>query len=364
MSVTKTLGYAIIFSVLLFISSCASHIGTAGVPESGYNYNKAIAQSKDEQLLLNLVRLRYRDSVVFMDISGVSSQQSYTTSLSASAGFPLRNITNGTGDIGSGFEYSTSPAFTYHPQRGAEFARKLLSPIGADTIVLLANSGWSIERLLTCCVEKLGKLSNAPSASGPTPPELPNNREFRDLSKLLRKLQRQERVAVEQSRNADTDEISLSLVIDANGTSDCQKLQSYFGSSGCDWRINLVEINGVSGDGTLFTQTRTVLGALYTLSHGVNVPEEHLSEGVVTQSTVLSRETANWTDFLSGQFQVHASVDKPEHAAVKIFYRDYWFWIDDRDLESKTTFNLLDFLIALQSAAEGGATPLLLLSSR
>lgn len=343
--------------------SCAGDLGPSSVAPAGYEYNQAIAKTKDEQLLLNLVRLRYRDTSVFMDVGAVTSQQSYSANVSADAGFPFSRFSDGAGSAGSGVEYSLTPTITYQPQKGAEFATKLLSPIGADTIILMANSGWSIERLLACCVEKFGSLSNAPSASGPTPPELPNNADFRELSNLLRKLQRSERFYVEQLTDGAAGAIKLGLVIDAEGLEECQKLQIHFGGTNCQWNIYLSDIKHSGSSNQVYAQTRTVLGALYALSQGVNVPAIHAEEGLVTQSTVLSGDTPDWETFLSGQFQVQSSKQKPEAAAVKIFYRDHWFWIADNDLESKTTFNLLDFLIALKSVSNEKQSPLLLLSA-
>lgn len=43
--------------------------------------NVALQQSGDEQLLLNLVRLRYRDTPAFLEVSGISTQTSFEASL-------------------------------------------------------------------------------------------------------------------------------------------------------------------------------------------------------------------------------------------------------------------------------------------
>jgi hypothetical protein len=40
-------------------------------------------------------------------------------------------------------------------------------------------------------------------------------------------------------------------------------------------------------------------------------------------------------------------------------YRGHWFWVDDADLESKSTFGLLSNLFSLQSAQSRAAGPLL-----
>ncbi|MEZ5367278.1 MAG: hypothetical protein R2748_34300 [Bryobacterales bacterium] len=44
---------------------------------------------------------------------------------------------------------------------------------------------------------------------------------------------------------------------------------------------------------------------------------------------------------------------------MRIRYRNRWFYIDDSDLNSKATFNLLNYLYSLQAAGRGAGSPLL-----
>lgn len=349
-------------ALVIGLSGCATSYGAKTIVPSGYNYNTAIADSKDQQLLLNLVRLRYRDTVVFMNITSVTTQHQYSTGLSAENAIPFRRSGDGVSVITPSAAYSETPTISYAPVTGAEFATNLLSPISAETIVLLANSGWSIERLMTCCVERLGRLSNAPSASGPTPEVLPNNQEFRRLAKLLRRLQTKEQVFVEQVAARDADAPETHLTINAPPGADCEELKRLLLTSSCQVQLKLVA-RGIVADGVLLAQTRTVLGTLYNLSHAVSVPEGHEVDGLVTESVIEATGTESWSAFLGGQFQVKNSKAEPDGAFVKIQYRDHWFWIDDSDLESKTTFSLVLFLLSLQSAASEGATPLLTVSA-
>jgi hypothetical protein len=46
---------------------------------------------------------------------------------------------------------------------------------------------------------------------------------------------------------------------------------------------------------------------------------------------------------------------------VAVQYRGSWFYIDDSDLSSKSTFNLLGQLFELQAGEAGGSVPLLTL---
>ncbi|MFN3211896.1 MAG: hypothetical protein ACE37M_02210 [Henriciella sp.] len=341
------------------LTACVAPRGAATVSPSGYAYNEAIAQTKSEQLLLNLVRLKYRDAIVFMDIDGVTTQHQYGATLSAEAFLPFQNATRGTGLLVPGIGTSETPTIVYKPLDGSQFAQDMLAPITPETIVLLANSGWSIERLMACCMERLGQLSNAPSASGPTPDTIPNNARFREATRLMRDLQRTEKVHVERLPGSEDEPVETVLHINAIDTPACARLQTLLGSRDCEMRYQLVAKGGGLDQEELFAQTRTVLGARYALSHVVEVPSAHKSGGLTTASRVTSPETPDWLSFTSELFRVDSGIAPPADAAVKVFYRDHWFWISDDDLESKTTFNLLLFLLALQSAASDGASPLL-----
>jgi uncharacterized protein YcfL len=364
----KTVGAFMRASLLLALAflamaGCATNYGARAVAPSGYEYNSAIAHSQDEQLLLNIVRLRYRDTIVFMDVGSVTTQRQYVAGVSAENLLPFKGLRGGASLLIPGATYSETPTVSYAPLKGSEFARNLLSPISAETIVLLANSGWSIERLLACCVQRLGGLANGPRASGPTPLELPDNSDFREAASILRKIQREERVYVEYDVTDGEEGAVTYLVINAEEGAECSRLETLLSATGCLMQFRLVERKDEFGARELLAKTRTVLGALYTLSHAVAVPPEHSAAGLVTMSEMQSARTASWDDFLAHQFGVKSGRENPDGAFVKVHYRGYWFWIDDADLESKTTFSLLSFLLSLQSAQSDGASPLLTLSA-
>ncbi len=69
----------------------------------------------------------------------------------------------------------------------------------------------------------------------------------------------------------------------------------------------------------------------------------------------------DWNEVTGGLFRVHASKSRPKRAAVRVRYRDHWFYIDDADLDTKSTFALLLQLLALQAGEESSGAPVLTL---
>ena len=56
---------------------------------------------------------------------------------------------------------------------------------------------------------------------------------------------------------------------------------------------------------------------------------------------------------------IRSSPTPPENASVAVSYRDSWFYIDDSDLDSKSTFSMLGQLFAVQSGNATGMVPVL-----
>ena len=91
---------------------------------------------------------------------------------------------------------------------------------------------------------------------------------------------------------------------------------------------------------------------MFYLSQAVEVPEPDLEEGRVVVTKTDNGEVFNWAEITGGLLRIHNSVNRPEDASLLIFYRNYWFYINDSDLTSKSTFSLLAQIYALQAGDE------------
>ena len=342
-------------------NACTTQFGAHNVAPGAYDYNRSLALSQDQQLLLNLVRLRYRDTVMFLDIASITTQHSYSGAASLGSAFPFGGISGGNASPSTGLSYSETPTISYVPLKGEDFASKMLAPIPVQTLFLLAGSGWSIERLLLCCVEQFGPLSNGPSASGPTPVSVPDNRRFRVVASLLRQLQSEEKAIVELDTSNGKSDVYLRFRVPRDALS--LELKSILNLPANAERL-LLGGKPSNGDlATLSSRSRSLLGALYALSHTIDIPFEHQDAGFVTSSHNTAGNTGDWEHFLGGLFDVKTSSEDPGAVFVKVKYRGHWFWIPNDDLNAKTSFSLLNFLLALQSAGGQGKAPLLTISA-
>ena len=359
---TVSLGNAMVLCAALAFSSCVTRLGPRTIPAARFDYNQRIARSQNDQLLLNLVRLRYRDTPVFLDVGTVIAQ--YT--LDAKAGVLPRIHVDGVAGtevgVDLGARYSEQPTITYEPISGAEFTQRLLTPISPHTLILLSQSGWSVERLLMCCVDSVNDIANAPVASGPTPSRIPDNSRFREAARLLRELQISGALYFLAARDQKTGETFLKIESpeqDSPLAETLRSLRELLRLAPDVETFRLTARGADRGADEIVLTGRSLLGALFFLSHSVDAPATHKTRGLVTVAKGRDDQEFNWNSVSGNLLRVSSQDSEPTGAFVRIRYRNHWFYIDDADLNSKATFNLLTYLLSLQSAGREGINAML-----
>jgi hypothetical protein len=83
----KNMSKARLFVTLLFLISSigCSTLGPKTIRLERTPCNLAIQETQDTYLLLNLVRLKYRDTPVFLELSGITSQVSFESTADGGA---------------------------------------------------------------------------------------------------------------------------------------------------------------------------------------------------------------------------------------------------------------------------------------
>ncbi|HRC87130.1 MAG TPA: hypothetical protein PK413_16100 [Thermoanaerobaculia bacterium] len=345
----------------LFATGCFSQLGPRTVPKARFNYAEALVHSANEQLLANLVRLRYRDNPVFLDIGSVVTHFDWEAGASASASW------NGgkPGDRGVGISgsYAEQPTVTYSPLQGNDFVARLLAPISPANLVLLSQSGWSIERLMLCCVQKVNEVRNAMPAAGPTPDFAPSYQDFHHLAQLLRRLQVAGVLEVEVG---EKQELVLHLERAPEGPlgDDAREVRDLLGlpRERAFFRISSSLMQHDSDE--IAVAGRSLLSVLFYLSQAVEVPPEDEEAGRVTVTQNPDGSRFDWLAATGGLLRVHAAEKEPSDAAVAVAYRGHWFYIADNDLNSKTTFSLLAYLFQLKAGNQEVKEPVLTLGVR
>jgi hypothetical protein len=80
-NLSKRLRLALLLPMLVLLSACAT-IGAGSVNRDRLDYAEALTRSWKEQMLLNIVKLRYADTPVFLEVSSVISSYQLQSQLS------------------------------------------------------------------------------------------------------------------------------------------------------------------------------------------------------------------------------------------------------------------------------------------
>ncbi len=121
-------------------------VGPTAVSGARSAYNDALAVTQQEQMLQNLVRIRYLDMPQFLQVTSVNTQYELRGSLDASVtGVFDNHLSDSTGRLGAGFSVIERPTVTYAPLQGDEFVKQVMSPIGLESLALMVRSGWRPE---------------------------------------------------------------------------------------------------------------------------------------------------------------------------------------------------------------------------
>jgi hypothetical protein len=396
----------------LLLAGCAS--GPRQLQDTRLQYNEVVKSTTEQQLLLNIVRLRYADTPSSLSVANIAAQFELVRQLQlipffvASGAEPNRSYAAALPQ--AGMSYADRPTFSLVPIDDAEFTRKLFTPLTLDGVLYLAKTTWPIGTVFRLYLENLNWVSNAELASGPTPRNAPQFEEFQRGVSALQALQERSQVVFSTEERFEpaggpipASRVDASHVIEAakNG------MELRRDEGGATWTLGrvvrrpLLYIHPDAIDGPdvrefarafhlkpgltkyevtvdalapfpngaspgrltiLDLETRSLLQAMYFVSHGVDVPEEHSSSGLARTTFTEDGKAFEWANVTQGMFRVRSSKDMPPAGAhVAAFYQGWWFYIDGADQDTKATFSLLVELSRLDLQAKTGDRPLLTL---
>lgn len=345
-----------ILPLLLLVTGCTG-MGAARIEGDRGNYNQAIQRTNDEQLLLNLVRLKYRDTPFFMEVSNVASQFIFTAGADATSGISEGAL--GTfGVFGAEASFQERPTITYTPLQGDQFIKRVLAPITLQTIALLYDSGWKIDRLFLLCLQRMNTAKNALSATGPTPDLAPDYEEFSQAVRILRRFQSQDRMELILEIQNKSPQLVMKFDAEAQDSAELREFARLVGVPPDNGRFKLTALDGSQN---IRIKTRSLLGIMYYLSQGIEIPVRHQEQGIVTITHDASGRVFDWDNITGDLFKIRSADGRPSSAIIAVKHRGTWFYIDDADLSSKSTFSLLAQIFSLQAGGGTGGGLLLTL---
>lgn len=352
----------------LLLSGCGTfdellQIGPDSVEDGRGQFNTVIAETNDQQLLLNLVKRRYGDNTALLEVNSVSTTLEWKRG--GNLGLTLFDGGEDANSLGIGANgaYTERPTITYLPVKGPDLIKKNLSSLDPEVLILLSRSGWRLERIMRLTLNSINDLDNAAAASGPTPAFAPDTSDFEKLLSVIEKVGHGQFVLGYTIIN-DQKVLALDARMEMLERPEMQDFTKILKVDKHSFYVVNVEGNtDYRSNKEIDIKVRSLSGIEFYLSHGVQVPEEHIMQNKVQITKTADGEVFDWGSIFGDLFQIQSSRQEPSEdiAAVKCFWRGYWFYIDDTDIESKNTFMLLNQITALQSGAMDKSGPLLTL---
>jgi len=323
-----------------------SGIGPKTIPRDRFDYSAAISDSWQNQMLLNMVKLRYAETPVFVDVTSVISQ--YAIEGQINLGATLNNPLAGGSDtqsVGGIGRYIDRPTITYAPLSGEKFAKTLMTPIPPPAVFFLIQAGWPVDFVFRSCVRSVNTIQNR---SGSQMLRHEAEPEFYRLVSLLRDIQKSGavgmRVEVGENKREATVFTFRQRNIDPAVESKISSVKRLLGLDPGQPEFRVVYGSAPRNNTEMAVLSRSILEIIVELSSYIDVPEAHVAEG---RSYPMLMDQMDVSKEFGPLIEIHSQTDPPQDSYVSVRHRGYHFWIDDRDLRSKQMFSFVMLLFTL-----------------
>jgi hypothetical protein len=310
-----------------------------------------MADSWKEQTLLNIVKLRYLDTPMYVDVASVVASRELQTQLDVTSRlFPTPVSTaQDYYNLEARGRYTDRPTISYVPLTGERFINGLLRPLPPQTVFAMMEAGHPADFVLQMAARAINDISNV---SRSPPRAHAGNPDFAEVAAALRRIQRAGAVGMRTERRGARQVTLVSFRSTAGGAAESDvryvkqllrlnpQKQEYLLVSG-SFRRNAEEIALL---------TRSIQEIMVELAVGVEVPSQDLADGRATRIPQVASGSSHRMPLL----QIHSGTERPADAFAAARYGKSWFWVDDRDLSSKRVFM---FLRMFSSLAETGVVP-------
>jgi hypothetical protein len=343
-------GYVLVCVTLLLVAGCKS-IGPGTITRDRFNYSGALADSWKTQMLLNLVKQRYLDLPIYLDVGQIVSGYTLETGISFSGQLAKENAGDQYLGMGAQGTYTDRPTITYSPLTGEKFLQSFLTPIQPVKVMSLVQSGYPADFILQLTVDSLNGLRNRPVSLGSKRKADP---EFFRVLTLLREIQDAGAVGMRIDQPTNSEPAAVLFFrgerTEPEVLAKMAEVRKLLGFQEGDSAFHLVRSPLRGRPGELSIDTRSLLQVLASLSRGVDVPPQHLQRKLTPP---LPDKSADEFSLL----HVYSGPAKPAGAFVAVPYEGAWFWIANDDWKSKRTFSSILFLFTLVNAGGAQALP-------
>jgi hypothetical protein len=345
------LGAAVLATTL---ASCAS-VGPRTVAVDRFDYSSAIADSWKEQTLLNIVKIRYVDLPVFVDVSSIVAGYSLQTGVTVGGVVSSERAVQGNyGSINGQAVYTDRPTITYVPMTGEKFLRGMITPIDPKNIFFMLQAGYSADFILGLTVESLNGVRNRSAAGGTIRQADPD---FVRVQQLLREVQVAGGVGMRVEEDKAKGSTAVLFFQRDDLPTDMQEksaeirrlLRLQAGQQ--KFVLTYSPMRGTGDE--LAVNSRSLLQILQAFSSYVEVPEQDLHDRIAAPAFAHAETDPREVG------RIRSGPTRPETAYVAVQYRGNWFWVEDSDWRTKRALTAVMFFFTLADTGSPDKLPLI-----
>src|SRR5215469_1991719 len=341
------------FALATCLTGCLHpKLGPQSLPRDRAAYSLSLSDSWKEETLLNIVKVRYIDPPIFVDVGSIVA--SYSLSQNASVGGTI--VPNGSSNamLNGSVGLSNTPTITYTPLTGNKYISGLITPLPADVLFEGIQNGMPADWVLLSSFMSINGLRNqSVSLQGITPADP----DFHRVRALMRDIQISGAIRLYVKENAQKKEARILALrtqdIPPEIQSDIAELRRLLHLSPDATEFELTSAPLPSSDREFAVQTRSIAELLKNMAAQVEVPPEDQSR----HRAFPGFETGHDVPGVVPISRIRSSKQKPNDAFVTVHYRNSWFWINDDDLASKGAFAQLMELFTMTDAETKQSLP-------
>ncbi len=338
---------------LLSLAGCV-RVPAGWINADRADFGQVIQESWKRQTLLNVVRMRYADVPMFLDIASVIN--SYTLGGNVSAGGSLQKApSTDAASLAAGGYWSNTPTVTYQPLMGERFTRSLLQPVTPAAVFQLLQGGMPPDLVMRTLVKSVNGLRN--DSLG-----VPGDPEFREFVETLTRIQAAGGLGSRVEARKDGSALIMILRQERGGTSlsgDVRRMGELLRLEPGIGEIEVVYGMAPRSGTEIAVLTRTMLGIIMELGMDIDLPAGASAGGRAAPSPPKGDRPRPARDI-----RIRSGRAAPADAYAAVPYKGSWYWIDDADIASKRTFTFVMILFSLAETGSASVAPVVTVPSR
>ncbi|MDA8239358.1 MAG: hypothetical protein M0Z67_03180 [Nitrospiraceae bacterium] len=350
---------AMLACLLPFAAGCVG-VGASTINRDRFDYTTALSDSWKSQMLVNIVKVRYGDAPVFLDVASVINSYELSGKGTAGASWKFSPAHESGVNVGGEIFTANRPTITYSPLTGEKFARSLMAPVPPSAILSLVQSGYPVDIVFRALVQSVNGIKN--SHGGGSATRRPADPEFYPLLEKLRRIQQSGAIGIRIQRVKEG--AAVVLVFGGKAGEEIEadaEVRKILGLDPGARELKVVYGLLPSDNKEIAILSRSMLQVLVDIASRIEVPETDIMQKRVAP-TVKEENSSGLP--VAPLIRIHSSPQRPEDALVSIPYGNHWFWIDNRDLHSKQIFSFLMFIFTLVETGEKEGAPIITIPVR